>query len=135
MVICDLTSWDRSPCSPIVSADEDEETSPMDHDYVQPSLENRPKEQKSEVNQKNANSESSNQDSLLLEATLRSELFARLGMRTSKNIDSCYQGEPSVERGAENDVESEKTQMSNDSVTLSEAEKKHQFDVSGNLFD
>ncbi|XVF83625.1 hypothetical protein PTKIN_Ptkin16aG0504600 [Pterospermum kingtungense] len=120
----------RSPCIPIVSADEDEETFPMDHDYVQPSLENQPKE--SEVNQKNVNGESSNQDSLLLEAVLRSELFARLGLRTSpKNIDSCYQGEPSVERGAENDVESERTQMSNGSITLSEAEKKHQFDVSG----
>ncbi|XVE69144.1 hypothetical protein DITRI_Ditri09bG0127000 [Diplodiscus trichospermus] len=122
----------RSLCSPIVSADEDEEISPMDHDSVQPSPEYQQKEKKSELIQKNANNESSNQDSLLLEATLRSELFARLGMRTlSKNIDSCYFGEPSVERGAENDIESEKTQMSNGSVTLSEAEKKYQFDVSG----
>ncbi|XWS74994.1 hypothetical protein CRYUN_Cryun01aG0047000 [Craigia yunnanensis] len=122
----------RSLCSPVIPADEDEETSPMDHDSVQPSPEYQQKEQKCEVIQKNANNESSNQDSLLLEATLRSELFARLGMRTSsKNIDSCYHGEPSVERGAENDVESEKTQMSNGSVTLSEAEKKHQFNVSG----
>ncbi|XVF23855.1 hypothetical protein REPUB_Repub13aG0075600 [Reevesia pubescens] len=121
----------RSPCSPIISADEDEETSPMDHDSVQPSPEYQQKEQKSKVIEKNANTESNNQDSLLLEATLRSELFARLGMKTSsKNIDSCYRGEPSVERGAENDVESERTQMSNGSVTFSEAEKKHQFDVS-----
>ncbi|XP_022765189.1 uncharacterized protein LOC111310225 isoform X2 [Durio zibethinus] len=122
----------RSLCSPIISVDEDEETSPMDHDSVQPSAGYQQKEQKSEVNQRNANNESDNQDSLLLEATLRSELFARLGTRTSsKNIDSFCHGEPSVERGAENDVESEKTQMSNGSLTLSEAEKKHQFDVSG----
>ena len=125
----------QSPCSPIISADEDEETSPMDHDSAQPSTGYQRKEQKSEIIQKNANNESSNQDSLLLEATLSSGLFARLGMRTSNNIDSCYHGEPSVERGAENDVESEKTHMSNGSVTLSEAEKKHQFDVSGNLFN
>ncbi|MBA0666088.1 hypothetical protein Goklo_002542 [Gossypium klotzschianum] len=120
----------RSPCSPIISADEDEGTSLMDHDSVQPSPEYQSKNQNSEVIRKSANNESNNQDSLLLEATLRSELFARLGMRTSKNIDSCY-NEPSMERGAENDVESEKTQISNGSVTLSEAEKKHQFDVSG----
>ncbi|MBA0781490.1 hypothetical protein Gotri_002414, partial [Gossypium trilobum] len=120
----------RSPCSPIISADEDEGTSLMDHDSVQPSPEYQQKKQNSEVIRKSANNESNNQDSLLLEATLRSELFARLGMRTSKNIDSCY-NEPSMERGAENDVESEKTQISNGSVTLSEAEKKHQFDVSG----
>ncbi|KAG8501474.1 hypothetical protein CXB51_003990 [Gossypium anomalum] len=120
----------RSPCSPIISADEDEGTSLMDHDSVQPSPEYQQKKQNSEVIHKSANNESNNQDSLLLEATLRSELFARLGMRTSKNIDSCY-NEPSMERGAENDVESEKTQISNGSVTLSEAEKKHQFDVSG----
>ncbi|XP_021295258.1 uncharacterized protein LOC110424887 isoform X2 [Herrania umbratica] len=122
----------RSPCSPIISADEDEETSPMDNDSVQPSPEYQQKKQKSEVTQKNANNESSNQDSLLLEATLRSELFARLGVRTSsKNIDSCYHGEPAVERGAENDVESEKNQANNGSLTLSEAEKKQLFDVSG----
>ncbi|KAK5835455.1 Golgi to ER traffic 4 [Gossypium arboreum] len=120
----------RSPCSPIISADEDEGTSLMDHDSVQPSPEYQQKKKNSEVIRKSANNESNNQDSLLLEATLRSELFARLGMRTSKNIDSCF-NEPSMERGAENDVESEKTQISNGSVTLSEAEKKHQFDVSG----
>ncbi|KAK6228013.1 hypothetical protein SCA6_000353 [Theobroma cacao] len=122
----------RSPCSPIISADEDEETSPMDHDSVQPSPGYQQKKQKSELTQKNANNESNNQDSLLLEATLRSELFARLGVRTSsKNIDSCDHGEPAVERGAENDVKSEKTQVSNGSLTLSEAEKKQLFDVSG----
>ncbi|XP_039051686.1 uncharacterized protein LOC120193179 isoform X2 [Hibiscus syriacus] len=119
----------RSPCSPIISADEG--TSLMDRDSNQPGLDYQQKQQNSEVIEKNANNESSNQDSLLLEASLRSELFARLGVRTSsKNIDSCY-NEPSIERGAENDVESEKTQMSNGSITHSEAEKKHQFDVSG----
>ncbi|XVE99534.1 hypothetical protein REPUB_Repub03eG0207300 [Reevesia pubescens] len=122
----------RSPCSPIISADEDAETSPMDHDSDQPIPQYQQKQQISEVIQKKENNESNNQDSLLLEATLRSELFSQLGMRTSlKNIDSCYHGEPSVERGAENDVESEKTNMSNGSLTLSETEIKHQFDVSG----
>ncbi|GMI86265.1 hypothetical protein like AT2G39580 [Hibiscus trionum] len=117
----------RSPCSPIISADEG--TSLMDLDSVQPSPDYQQKQQNSKVIEKNANNDSNNQDPLLLEASLRSELFARLGVRTSsKNIDSCY--EPSIERGAENDVESEKTQMSNDSITLSEAEKRHQLDVS-----
>ncbi|KAK8535982.1 hypothetical protein V6N12_012645 [Hibiscus sabdariffa] len=119
----------RSPCSPIISAEEG--TSLMDRDSVQPSPDHQQKHQNFEVIEKNANNVSSNQDSLLLEASLRSELFARLGVRTSsKNIDSCY-NEPSIERGAENDVESEKTQMSNDSITFSEAEKRHQLDVSG----
>ncbi|OMO96934.1 siRNA-mediated silencing protein NRDE-2 [Corchorus olitorius] len=122
----------RSPCSPIISVDEDEETSPMDHDSVRPSLQYQQKKRKLEVIQKNADNDCNNEDSLLLEATLRSELFARLGIKTSsKNIGSCYNGDPVIERGAENDVESERTQLSNGSLTQSEAEKKHQFDVSG----
>ncbi|GLT93094.1 hypothetical protein SLE2022_109000 [Rubroshorea leprosula] len=130
----------RSPCSdPIVSIDEDEETSLMDHDSIQPSFEYQHKNRNSEVIQKGTDDKSNknchvdaSQDSLLLEATLRSELVARLRKRTlSKNLSTSYNVEPVVDRGAESDVGSEKTQMSNDSVTLPVAGKKIQCDDGG----
>ncbi|GLT43873.1 hypothetical protein SLA2020_178000 [Shorea laevis] len=130
----------RSPCSdPIVSVDEDEETSQMDHDSIQPSFEYRHKNQNSEVIRKGTDDESNkncyvdgSEDSLLLEATLRSELVARLGVRNlPKNLSTSYNVEPVVDRGAESDVGSEKTQMSNGSVTLPVAGKKIQCDDGG----
>ncbi|RDX80061.1 hypothetical protein CR513_39418, partial [Mucuna pruriens] len=51
------------------------------------------------------------QDSLLLEAKLRSELFARLRARAKKNSNPCNDVEPAAERGAENEVGNEKTQV------------------------
>ncbi|KAI4348138.1 hypothetical protein L6164_008897 [Bauhinia variegata] len=51
------------------------------------------------------------QDSFLLEARLRSELFARLGTRASICSSACNKGGPAAEREAENEVESEKSQM------------------------
>ncbi|KAL2329609.1 hypothetical protein Fmac_017190 [Flemingia macrophylla] len=50
------------------------------------------------------------QDSLLLEAKLRSELFARMGARSKKSSNPCNNVEPTAERGAENEVGNEKTQ-------------------------
>ncbi|GAY45243.1 hypothetical protein CUMW_088050 [Citrus unshiu] len=73
----------------------------------------------------------SSQDPLLLEATLRSELFARLGMRTfSKDSGSCFNVEPSVEQRADNDIGSDKMQMSNGSVPSS-GEQSQQHDIGG----
>ncbi|XP_027350072.1 uncharacterized protein LOC113861453 [Abrus precatorius] len=63
------------------------------------------------------------QDSLLLEATLRSELFARLGARAMKSRNPCNNVEPAVERGAENEVVNEKNQMHHSVVPLSLAEE------------
>ncbi|KAK7295701.1 hypothetical protein RJT34_18612 [Clitoria ternatea] len=51
------------------------------------------------------------QDSLLLEATLRSELFARLGARAMKSSNTFNNVEPASEQGAENEVGNENTQV------------------------
>nr|KYP50759.1 hypothetical protein KK1_027449 [Cajanus cajan] len=53
------------------------------------------------------------QDSLLLEAKLRSELFARMGARAKKSSNPCNDAEPTAEREAENEVGHEKTQNKN----------------------
>ncbi|XP_031270397.1 uncharacterized protein LOC116128784 isoform X2 [Pistacia vera] len=122
-----------------VSADENEETFPLDHESVQHNFEDNQKEQISEGRQmdKNSNVNKSSsidgsKDSLLLEATLRSELFARLGVRTlSKNSGPCYNVEPSVERGPENDIGSDKMQTSNGSVPSSEGGQSQQHYIGG----
>ncbi|XXG80951.1 hypothetical protein AAC387_Pa09g1701 [Persea americana] len=50
------------------------------------------------------------QDSALLEASLRSKLCARLGIGTSsRSSGSCLNAEPSVDKGADNDLENKKT--------------------------
>nr|XP_027188819.1 uncharacterized protein LOC101514217 isoform X2 [Cicer arietinum] len=70
----------------------------------------------------NANcSTGSPQDSLLLEAALRSELFARLGKRAMKSNNPCNNIE-TTEQGAENEVGSEKSRVHHGSVPLSNAE-------------
>lgn len=122
-----------------VSADEDEEIYQLGHESVQRNLEYLQKDYISEGRQIRTNnrpnkklSTDSSQDPLLLEATLRSELFARLGMRTlSKNSGSCFNVDPPVERGADNDTGSDKLQMSNGSVPSSGVQNQ-QHDVGGN---
>lgn len=71
------------------------------------------------------------QDSLLLEAALRSELFARLGTRTSKSSGTCNNLGPIEERGAENEVGSGKRQVHNEVVPFSKAGEN---DLKGNSF-
>ncbi|CAL0308299.1 unnamed protein product [Lupinus luteus] len=61
------------------------------------------------------------QDPLVLEATLRSELFARLGTRAMIKTP-CNNTEPVVELGAENEVGSGKSQVHYCVVPLSTAE-------------
>ncbi|XP_021647068.2 uncharacterized protein LOC110640171 isoform X2 [Hevea brasiliensis] len=122
---------------PDISADEDEETSPLGQATVQPtSTEQR--EQNSVGRQKNTNHSNKNlsiggsQDSLILEATLRSELFARLGRRIFPKNSGLSNPESADELGAENDNGSERTQTSNGSVPLLEAERNQEFDLGGN---
>ncbi|XP_044512470.1 uncharacterized protein LOC123230347 [Mangifera indica] len=107
----------------------------MDHESSRLNCEDNRKAQVSERRQmdknSNVNIKSSidiSEDSLLLEATLRSELFARLGVRTlSKNSGSCYDVEPSVERGPENDIGSDKMRTSNGSVPSSEGQSQQHY--------
>ncbi|GAV76080.1 zf-C3H1 domain-containing protein [Cephalotus follicularis] len=122
---------------PNISADEDEETFPMDHEPSLPNFKYQQKEQYYEGRPKdpnnNLNKPSSTddfQDSLLLEEALRSKLFARLGMRTSSKTSSpCNNVKPAIDQGAEDDGASDKTQMSNSSFPLTEAEKDQQAEL------
>jgi hypothetical protein len=70
------------------------------------------------------------EDSLLLEATLRSELFARLGKRAMKNCIPCNNID-TAELGAENEVGSEKNRVHHCAVPLSNAENN---DPKGDIF-
>ena len=121
------------------SADEDEETFAFELESVQPNVEYHMKEKNLENGQDDISNESnkkfladSSQDTLLLEATLRSKLFARLGTKTlSQNTGSCDNTEHAVERGPKNDFGRGKTQIGNG--TFSRAEKYKQSDFQGNF--
>ncbi|XP_065870973.1 uncharacterized protein [Euphorbia lathyris] len=121
------------------SADEVEETSPLDRTTLVPNYKIRQAEPNSMERQKDIQNHSNNKlstdgsiDSLVLEATLRSELFARLGKRAlSKNSGSTNLVPVNV-LAPENDNVSERTPTSNGSVPLSEAEKSLEFDIGGN---
>ncbi|TKY64886.1 putative zinc-finger domain [Spatholobus suberectus] len=111
------------------SANENEEISPSGHVSNHRDTEyHRKQNSKSKVVDidmtSNANFSTDNpQDSLLLEAKLRAELFARLGARAMKSNNPCNDVEPAAERGAENEVGNEKTQVhQNVAVPLSRAE-------------
>lgn len=130
-------------CSPFTdpnnSVDEDEETFPFDPESIQTNIECHIKEKNLEDGQNDISDElhkkiliDSSQDTLLLEATLRSELFARLGTRTiSKDSGSCDNTESVVEQGAENDVGKDKTQIGNGPSPG--VEKDGKFDLGGNV--
>ncbi|KAK6929314.1 putative zinc-finger domain, partial [Dillenia turbinata] len=72
----------------------------------------------------------SSQDSFLLEASLRSKLFERLGIRTlTKDNDAGCTIEHAVERGSENDAKSQ-SEMS-EGTPISEAEKNEHPTLEG----
>ncbi|KAK7340866.1 hypothetical protein VNO77_21582 [Canavalia gladiata] len=109
------------------SANENEEISPVGHVSNRRDAEYFRKQNKAKLVDidaaSNANfSTGSPQDSFLLEATLRSELFARLGARAMKSSNPCSNVEPAAERGAENEVGNEKTQVHHSVVPLSREE-------------
>lgn len=117
------------------SADEDEDEArfSFENESVQPNVlchkntdfGNKQKEIDKESNRKM--SIDSPQDPVLLERMLRSKLFATLGTKTlSKNSSSCNNTEVLVERGAENDVRSEKPQEIKGSFPFSEGERNHE---------
>ncbi|KAK9283560.1 hypothetical protein L1049_011808 [Liquidambar formosana] len=124
---------------PNISADEDDTIS-FDQESIQPSPECQRRGVSFEGREKDINDDSrrkfssgSAQDSLLLEASLRSELFARLGMRTSvkDSASGDHSVEPAVERGAENDVRSETDQTRMGRLPLSEVDKSQHSDHRG----
>lgn len=124
---------------PNISADEDEETFPSDHEDEQLNSQNQQREQNSVGRQTETNHHSSknfsidgSKDPLIYEATLRSELVSRLGMRTLSKNSASSNLEPADELGTENDNGSERTQTSNGSVPFSETEKDQEYDIEGN---
>lgn len=126
---------------PNISADEDDNTFPFDHRSRQPNSEGHIIDMLFEDGRKGINEESSQrlttdntQDTLRLEEKLRSELFERLGARKlSKNSSSCYNVEPALERGAENDVRVEKTQKKMGSIPSLGDVKSQQTNHEGKL--
>ncbi|KAA8534236.1 hypothetical protein F0562_031753 [Nyssa sinensis] len=128
-------------CSPSndlnMSEDEDEETFPIDRNSVQSSLDYLRKDKNYEERGKDINESARNfsfdnsQDSLLLEASLRSQLFARLGMKTLSKEGPSHSMEATVERGSENDDDGEKIEVSMGNIPFSEAEKDQCSDLRG----
>lgn len=123
---------------PNISADEDEGTFSFERVPVQPNFECHKKN--SEVEQKDLKESSrkllhdGSQDSFLLEATLRSQLFARLGTKNiPRTTSSCYNMEPAVERGAENDLRTVINQSNIACCPFSEIEKNQLSDHEGNF--
>lgn len=112
------------------SANENEEISPSEHVSNHHGAEyHRKQDSKSKLvdrdmtSNANFSTDDPQEDSLLLEAKLRSELFARLGARAKKSTYSCNDVEPAAERGAENEIGNEKTLLhQNVAVPLSVAE-------------
>lgn len=127
--VIDTADGVSSPSNELdTSANENEEMSPDEN--------HRKKDSEAKLmdidNASNAKvSTDSPRDSLLLEAALRSELFARLGTRAIKSRTQCNNAEPAAERGTENEVGSEKSQVHQCVASLSSAENN---DLIGNLF-
>ncbi|XP_034928609.1 uncharacterized protein [Populus alba] len=122
-----------------ISADEDEETFPLDHETDQRSFKIQQGDQNSVGRENHTDyppnknpSVHASQDSLILESKLRSKLFARLPIRTFSKNGGSSTVEPADEPGTEIDNESERTLGSNSSVRLSEAQKNQHYDLEGN---
>ncbi|KAK6933210.1 putative zinc-finger domain [Dillenia turbinata] len=120
-----------------LSADDDEETFSMDQHSAHPNIEGQREvesfeERENDVNydMQRTNPLGSSQDSLLLEASLRSKLFERLGIRTvMKDNDAGCTIEHAMERGSENDAKSQ-SEMSG-GTPISEAEKNEHPNLEG----
>ncbi|CAN0837176.1 hypothetical protein LINGRAHAP2_LOCUS1723 [Linum grandiflorum] len=107
---------------PNVSSDEDEEVFLMEHDIDQCSNMQLTSHTSCELlNDLDRPSDkrfplTDSQDPLILEASLRSKLYARFGLRSLPKTTVSSQLESADEVGTENDNESERTQMSNSSL-------------------
>ncbi|CAH2058713.1 unnamed protein product [Thlaspi arvense] len=79
----------------------DDESFPVDHESTEGNLGHQAE---------NLEQTLGNQESLLIEASLRSKLFERLGTRGESRGGTCSNGETVIDRGDESDVASERTQ-------------------------
>lgn len=109
-----------------ISGDEDEEYFPLDGKPSKQNVQRQGDEGHNERSHKTGgkvSSESGN-DPLLLEATLRSELFARLRMRSKQNSSfSLLNMESTVQHRSGSNTDSEKNQVSIGGVPISESER------------
>ncbi|ESQ52639.1 hypothetical protein EUTSA_v10016135mg [Eutrema salsugineum] len=106
-------------CSPSNDANNlaDDESFPVDHESTEGNLGRQAE---------NLEQTLGNQNSLLIEASLRSKLFERLSMRDESRGGTCSNGETVIDRGDESDVASERTQRDGSSPVS----EKHQHDDS-----
>lgn len=111
-------------CSPSSDANvlPDDESFPVDHESTEGNLGHQAESLEQTLG---------NQNSLLLEASLRSKLFERLGMRAESRDGTCLNGETVIDRGDESDVASERTQRDDSSPV---SEKYQHNDSRGTLF-
>lgn len=132
----------RTPSNdPNMSVDEDDEIFSSEHETIQPSFGCHRKTNDFGNVEKDVNMEpsrklsiDSSHESFLIEETLRSELFARLGTKhLSKNSRSCDNIHLTMERGTENDVSSEKTQTSLGNFPFSKTQEGEQSGHGGNF--
>lgn len=108
-------------CSPSSDAHilADDESVPVDHESTEGNIGHQAE---------NLEQALGNQSSLLIEASLRSKLFERLGMREESRGGTCANGETVVDRGDENDVASERTKRDGSSPV---SEKNQHSDSKG----
>lgn len=79
----------------------DDESFPVDHESTEGDLGHQ---------MENLEQTLGNQNSMLLEASLRSKLFERLGPREESRGGICFNGETLIDRGDDSDVASDRTQ-------------------------
>lgn len=90
-------------CSPTSDANilPDDESFPVDHESTEGNLGHQ---------MENLEKTLGNQNSMLLEASLRSKLFERLGPREESRGGTCFNGETSIDKGDDSDAASDRTQ-------------------------
>ncbi|KAL3732194.1 hypothetical protein ACJRO7_028948 [Eucalyptus globulus] len=118
--------------------DEEDVDLPFGHDFVQSKQGSQREAQKAGERHESMNndvstkiSDDSSRDFLLREATLRSELVARLGTKSSQHRKDLCGVEGAIEQGSESDAGSEKTHASNWSAPFYDAERVRHADLQG----
>lgn len=120
-----------------LSAEEGDEAFLIDHEMKDSNLGHQRKEVISGEDRKIIYDESRNldssQDSLLLEASLRSQLFARLGVNSSLNKRGVGQKPKDETESSAHDVNEDNVEQSTGTLLSSDAEKDLSFDLGGML--
>lgn len=120
-----------------MSAEEADEAFLIDHEIKDSNLEHQRREEVSSEHRNIIYNESRNldnsQDSLLLEASLRSQLFARLGVKSSRNKKGLGQKLKDETEGSAHDGNEDSAEPTTGTLLLSDAEKDLRFELGGML--